>query len=116
MLHKKRNRRLLPGNKAGFLFDEVKSSMSDFPSGFNSDTFVPSASLCRVRPHVIRRFVALTNGVHFSRLSIAKRRLLARIARCRFSCELLLEYTAHIQGKRLEYVQNGIPVEDVPEE
>lgn len=80
------------------------------------DALVPYAYLCRVRPYKVFWFVEVTNGVHFSQLSNAKRRMLARIAKCRFSTGLFLEFTAAKDGKRLEYVVDGIPVERPPVE
>jgi len=49
-------------------------------------------------------------------MSQAKKKLLARIAADRFACELYLEETAALKGKRLCYVCDGIPIEPPPVE
>jgi hypothetical protein len=72
--------------------------------------------LCEVNPSVVEAFARAVEGVPFGLLPRAKRKLLARIAACRFSCERYLQEVARIRGKKLIFVRGGVPVDEPPTE
>ncbi|HVT13761.1 MAG TPA: hypothetical protein VHE55_15965 [Fimbriimonadaceae bacterium] len=72
--------------------------------------------LAAVKPEVTYAFAAALKNKAFGDLPKAKRRLLARIGRCRYSCEVYLEAKAWLSEKKLVYVDGGVPVGPVPVE
>ncbi|HWA82448.1 MAG TPA: hypothetical protein VG820_03380 [Fimbriimonadaceae bacterium] len=73
--------------------------------------------MAALRPEVIYAFAAAMRDKTFGELPKAKRRLLARVGRCRYSCEVYLEAKAWLSGKKLVFVgAGGVPVGPAPSE
>jgi|GEM_PF-6585959 len=91
--------------------------MSDKPQ-FSSKAPIASApvSFYEVKPEVVWELAKRIEGVPFGEMSRADRELLSESAACRFSCEYYLTCVAQLRGKKLVFVSNNIPLDEVPEE
>ncbi|HVT13768.1 MAG TPA: hypothetical protein VHE55_16000 [Fimbriimonadaceae bacterium] len=64
-----------------------------------------------VSPRVVVAFAVRNANKNFGDLPLEDRKLLARIGRCRYSCELYIEAKARVLNKKVIYVEGGVPLE-----
>ncbi len=62
-----------------------------------------------VPPRDVVAFAVKNADKNFGELPLEDRKLLARIGRCRYSCELYLEAKARALNKKVVYVEGGRP-------